>query len=123
MSDKTFRHRVNDQLIGLGKCLEASGKIGGFAEHGPFLGGVLPHQFADDDMTRRDPDSCRNTKLWMGIVLIQRLHCIQNSQASMYRSFRIVFMGLGVPKIDHHPITHVFCDIAIEPSNGVATGV
>ena len=28
IADKTFRHRVNDQLIGLCQCLEASGKIG-----------------------------------------------------------------------------------------------
>ena len=74
-------------------------------------------------VTRRDPDSCRNTKLWMGIIVMKRLHRIQNSQSGMYCSFRIVFMGLGVPKIDQHPITHVFGDIAIEPTNGLATGV
>ena len=62
-------------------------------------------------------------KLWMGIVLIERLHRIQNSQSGMDRSFRIVFVGLGISKIDQHPITHVFGDIAIEPTNGLATGV
>jgi hypothetical protein len=84
---------------------------------------TLPHQFAAADMTRRNTDSCSYTQLWMGIVLLKRLHRIQNSQSGMYRSFRIVFMGLRVPKIDQHPITHVFCDIAIELTNGVATGV
>ena len=74
-------------------------------------------------MTSRDPDACSHTKLWMGIIVMKRLHRIQNSEASMYRAFRIVFVGLGVPIIDHHPITHVFGDVAIEPTNGVATGV
>ena len=54
---------------------------------------------------------------------MKRLHRIQNSQSGMYRSFRIVFVGLGVSKIDQHPITHVFGDIAIEPTNRLATGV
>ena len=41
----------------------------------------------------------------------------------MDRSFRIVFMGLGIPEIDQRPVTHVFGDIAIELTNGLATGV
>ena len=69
IADKTFRHRVNDQLIGLCQCLEAGGKIRGFAEHRPFLGGVLPHEFADDDLTGRDPDSCSNTQTLDGDCL------------------------------------------------------
>src|SRR5207244_9505349 len=113
MSDKTFRYRVNDQLIRLCQCLEAGGKIRGFAENRPLFGGVLPHDFADYDMTSSNPDSCSHTKLWMGIVLMKRLHRIQNSQSGMDRSFRIVFMGLGITKIDHHAISHVFGDIAI----------
>src|SRR4029077_15557414 len=91
ISDKTFCHRVNDQLIGLCQCLEAGSQIGGFAEHGPFLGGVLPHEFAHDDMTLPHSDSCSYSKLWMGIILMKRLHRIQNRQSGMYRSFRIIF--------------------------------
>jgi hypothetical protein len=54
---------------------------------------------------------------------MKRLHRVQNRQSGIYRSFRIVFVSMGVSKIDQQPITHVLGDIAIEPTNGLATSV
>jgi len=80
-------------------------------------------QFADHDLASGDPNPCSDIKPWIGIILIKRLHRIQNSHSRMDRSFCIVFVGLGVPKIDQHPITHVFCQVALEPTDRLSAGV
>jgi hypothetical protein len=123
IADKTFRRWVDDQLIGLCQRLKAGSEIRSFPKHRPFLRSILSHEFADDDWTSRNADSRSNFKLWMGSILIQRLYRIQNSQPGIDRPFRIVFMGIGISKVDQQPIAHVFGDIAIEPTNRLGTSV
>ena len=44
---------------------------------------------------------------------------LDHREAGANRPFGIVLMGLRVPEINQHAITHVFGDEAIEPGDGV----
>src|SRR6266511_4001840 len=96
---------TDHQRIGLSQSLNSRRDVGHITQCQLFLTPCSAHS-PNHDQTRMYPKPYSELYAFFSLqARIQVFHLIKDTQASPYGSLGVVFMGLGIPKIDKKPVS------------------
>ena len=104
--------RADENRIGLGQRLQASGEIWRLAGDRALSGGTRAEQIANDDDAGYDADACLERA---AVGAFQLSQCIDDRQAGADCMLRRIFIGLRIAEIGEHTIAHELRHEAVEP--------
>jgi len=119
---KSLRYRADDDGIRRRQPLEASRNIRGVAQGELFLPSAsthLPHH----DYSGVDPHADRQADPRpLSQAAVEGVQRLDNAQPGMHSALRIVFMRLGIAKIDQQAVAEILGDMPVKALDDLGTG-
>jgi len=113
--------RSNKDRIGLCQCLEASGKVGRFANDGIFFNTFATANITGDNQSRGDTNADSQADIGIRNSGVEVPNGLNNAKPGTHSPLDVILMRLGVTEVDKQPVANITGDVPVKVLNHVST--